>query len=38
MRPGSQGAGLVKPEMEMEQPNMISISEDEGTAALLQID
>jgi hypothetical protein len=36
MRQGTEGAGLVKPHLEMQLPNSISISEDEGTGIQLQ--
>ena len=36
MRQGTEGAGLVKPNLEMQLPNSISISEDEGTGIQLQ--
>jgi len=31
MREGSEDAGKVKPEKEMQLPNSVSISDDEGT-------
>ncbi len=37
MRQGSSGLGVDKPHLEMQQPNMPSLSEDEGNTMQVQI-
>ena len=38
MRQGSEDAGKIKPEKELQLPNSVSISDDEGTSIQLQIE